>query len=102
MKHRLFRRQYPIAHTLRARVTEVVQRWLQAGKIKLAPVGCQYNNPLTVAPKRDDQGQLTGIRVCLDIRALNAALVVVDRFQLPYIRDALEGFAGSTIFGEFD
>ena len=45
---------------------------------------------------------MTGIRVCLDTRALNAALIVQDRFQLPYIRDALEQFGGKSILGEFD
>jgi hypothetical protein len=99
---KLFRKQYPVAETLKPRVTEVIQRWHESGKICLAPPGCQYNNPLTVAPKKDDAGQLTGIRVCLDTRALNAALVVHDRFQLPYIRDTLEQFGGNTIFGEFD
>jgi hypothetical protein len=101
-KGKLFRKQYPIAHALRHRVTEVVDRWFASGKIELAPVGCEYNNPLTVAPKRDEQGGMTGIRVCLDTRMLNAALMQQDRFQLPYIRDALELFAGNTIFGEFD
>ncbi len=102
MKHKLFRKQYPIAQALRPRVSEVVLRWLRAGKIKRAPVGCQYNNPLTVAPKRDDQGTMTGIRVCLDVRVLNEALLSHDRFQLPYIREALEQLAGCTLFGELD
>ena len=101
-EHTLYRKQYKVPHTLHQPVTDCVNRWLAEGKIKQAPPGCEYNNPLTVAPKRDDQGNMTGTRICLDTRALNAALRKQDRFQLPHIRDALEQLGGNTIFGEFD
>ena len=55
-----------------------------------------------VLPRRTMQGQLTAVRVCLDTRQLNAALLSQDHFQLPYIRDAIEQFSGCSIFGEFD
>ena len=38
----------------------------------------------------------------LDVRLLNKALVVDDKFQIPHIREALESFAGNVIFSEFD
>ena len=37
-----------------------------------------------------------------DVRALNAAILIQDHFQLPYIRDILDSFAGNSIFGELD
>ena len=101
-KTKLFRKQYPIAHTLWSRAEEVLQRWLDTGKIEPAPSGCVYNSPITIAPKRDDAGGMTGIGVCLDTRAINDALISGDKFQLPYIREALENFAGNSIFGELD
>ena len=79
-----------------------ITRWLEAGKITRAPSGCPYNNPLTVAPKKDEHGQLTGFRVCLDVRKLNAALIDNDRFEIPLIRSVLDSLQGCTIFGEFD
>ena len=45
---------------------------------------------------------MTGIRVCIDPRPLNAALLSNDRFPLPLIRDTLEVFGGCVLFGEFD
>ena len=63
--------------------------------------GCPYNNPLTVAPKKDDQGQLTGFRVCLDVRRLNLAIIEPE-FQIPIIREVLNNLQGCTIFAEFD
>jgi hypothetical protein len=100
--HLLYRRQYPIAHQLWSLADKVILRWLDTGKITHAPVGCPYNLPLTIAPKKDDSGGLTGIRVCLDTRVLNSILVNTDRFQIPNIRDTLEMFANCELFGEFD
>lgn len=101
-KHKLYRKQYPLPQSAESYVTEQVEKWFNAGRIVKAPPGCQYNNPLTVAAKKDDQGNFAGIRVCLDVRALNAALLNNDRFLLPFIRGVLEMFGGNTIFGEFD
>ena len=102
LKHKLFRRQYPIAQALHEPTTAVIDRWFDTGKICYAPPGCEFNNPLTIAPKKDENGKMTGIRVCLDVRALNTALTNDDKFPIPYIRTALESFAGSSIFGELD
>lgn len=102
LKHKLYRRQYKIAAALMPLANEVIERWLQEGKIELAPAGCEFNNPLTIAPKKDDSGTMTGIRVCLDTRALNNALVMGDKFEIPNIKDVLESFAGNKIFGEVD
>ena len=99
---RLWRRQYPIAETLRDAATVIIDRWFSEGKIVLAPPGCPYNNPITVAPKKDEHGKLTGARPCLDTRALNQVLISNDRFLIPHIRSLLDSFAGNSIFSEFD
>jgi hypothetical protein len=101
-KHLLFRRQYPIPQTLWSLANEVIKRWYDTGKTVLAPVGCEFNLPLTIAPKKDDNGQLTGIRVCLDTRILNAILLSTDKFLIPQIRDTIAMFANCSLFGEFD
>ena len=101
-KHLLFRRQYPIPQTLWALANDVILRWFNTGKTMLAPVGCEFNLPLTIAPKKDDNGQLTGIRVCLDTRILNSILVSTDKFLIPQIRDTIAMFAHCDLFGEFD
>jgi transposase InsO family protein len=98
----LYTKQYPIAQGLREPADLVIKRWFDTGKICLAPPGCKYNNPLTIAPKKDENGVWTGIRVCLDVRRLNKALIVSDKFPIPNIRNVLESFGGNSIFGEFD
>jgi hypothetical protein len=98
----LYARQYPLSQRAIEAARPVVARWLETGKIVRAPVGCPWNNPLLVVPKKDDTGQLTGFRVCLDVRKLNTALVDNDHFEIPLIRNVLDSLQGCTIFGEFD
>ncbi len=100
--NRLYSKQYPLSQAAINAADPVIKRWLDTGKIMLAPAGCQYNNPLTVAPKKDEHGQLTGFRVCLDVRKLNLAIIESDRFHIPLIRDVLNNLQGCCIFGEFD
>jgi transposase InsO family protein len=100
--HTLNTRQYPIPVALLPVVKEVINRWLLTGKIKKAPVSCPYNNPLLVVPKKDENGQWTGIRVCLDVRKVNAALLEGDAFPMPKIDEAFNHYVKCSIFGEFD
>ena len=100
--NRLHQVQYKLAHALLEPAGMVIDRWLSEGKIKLAPVDCPYNTPVMVAPKKDEHGTMTGIRVCLDLRRLNKAVRNPDQFQIPHIRSALDLLSGCSIFGEFD
>ena len=102
-QRRVFRAQYSLARSLYVAIDDVIQRWLQQGKItRDVPRGTIYNSPLLAAPKKDEHGKLTGVRVCIDVRLLNQYLVENDRFALPRIPDLLSAFAGKSIFGEFD
>ena len=99
---KLYQSQYKIAQALHEAATPDIERWFKTGKTTLAPPGCKHNNPITVAPKKDKYGNWTRVRVCLDTRNLNRVLRNGDNFQLPYIRAALDRFAGCVIFGQFD
>ncbi|KAH9250385.1 hypothetical protein BASA81_011792 [Batrachochytrium salamandrivorans] len=74
---------------------------VQTGKVTDAPIGCQYNNPLLVVPKKDLEGKLSKVRVCIDPRQLNKQLQA-DRFPLPLIKDIFSFFANSKIFSTID
>ena len=99
---KIVRPQYKIAHALRDAVTETVNRWLKEGKIERAPNGCRFNSPLLAVPKKDENGKMSKVRVCLDVRAVNQHLIEDDKFQLPSISEGLATFAGGKLFGEFD
>lgn len=99
---KIYRKQYAVAHALRPAVTEILNRWKQNGKIVPATKNCRYNSPLLAVAKKDDNGRMTGIRVCADVRLLNKYLQEDDKFQLPYIPEMLSAFAGAVLFGEYD
>ena len=99
---KLFRRQYRIPLALIPLVQKVIDRWAKEHRIEPCPVRTVINNPLLVAPKKDENGQLTGIRVCIDPRLVNKYMKEDDKFEIPRISDLLTAFAGKTIFGEFD
>ena len=99
---KIVRPQYKIAYALRESVTDTVNRWLREGKIERAPKGCRFNSPLLAVPKKDENGKMSKVRVCLDVRAVNQFLVEDDKFQLPSISEGLAAFAGGKLFGEFD
>ncbi|KAH9252112.1 hypothetical protein BASA81_009961 [Batrachochytrium salamandrivorans] len=48
----VYRRQYPIPSNVHDQVKEQIEEWVQTGKVTDAPIGCQYNNPLLVIPKK--------------------------------------------------
>ena len=98
----LYRRQYPFAATLHEAVSNIIARWLQQGRITRAPTNCRFNSPLLPVPKKDDNGRMTGVRLCIDVRQLNRFLQEEDKFQIPYIPSILQSFAGNRLFGEFD
>lgn len=102
-EHRhIYKSQYPVAASMRESVTDILRRWQQMGRITRAPANCPFNSPLLPVPKKDEQGRMTGVRLCIDVRNLNKHLEQNDRFLLPHIPDVLSTFAGNTLFGEYD
>jgi transposase InsO family protein len=99
---KLFKKQYPMAESLKPAVKEILMRWLSTGKIKKLTQLCRFNSPLLAVPKKDEHGKMTGVRLCIDIRTLNQHLQEDDKFQLPHIPEVLAQFAGGSLFGEVD
>ena len=62
------KRQYKIAHNLLIQIQERIDQWLQTGTISSAPIDSEWNSPLVAAPKKDEQGLYTKLRLCLDTR----------------------------------
>ena len=79
-----FIRQYKVPQVLTAHVDEWLEKMLASGVVGPAPVGCQWNSPIVVVKKKDAQGNLTGVRICIDPRPLNKMLKD-DNHPLPLI-----------------
>jgi len=83
-------------------VNAIVQKWLDNGVIVEAPKGNPYNNSLTLAARRNLEGEVLKYRVCLDPRTLNRQLVDIDNFPIPIINEVLEKAAGHKYFTTID
>lgn len=98
-----YKSQYPIADMLKPKVQETVEKWLSEGIITEVPsnVDNKWNSPLTMAPKKDLQGNYTDKRPCLDPRHINK-LLKEDRFPLPKISDIFKDLQGANVFTTLD
>ena len=78
--------QYPIVQGLMEKVNNQVEEWKLNKWISPAPHDCQWNLPLIAASKAaPDGGPSEDIQLCLDGRAINAAIVDVPDSNLPGI-----------------
>ncbi|SAL96045.1 hypothetical protein, partial, partial [Absidia glauca] len=94
-------RQYPIALTLQPLVDEAVATWKADGTIVDAPIDTTWNSPITLAPKKDEHGKVTGHRPCLDPRHINKHLKD-DVYPLPLIKEIFESMHGAAVFTTLD
>ena len=91
--------QYPIAESHKEAVRAQIRKWHDKGKIRTS--NSLWNLPLTTADKKDKNGNITGVRVCLDPRSINQKLVP-DSFAIPDIKGIYNSFRGCRYFGEID
>ncbi len=87
-------RQYRLTPKEQAELDEQVLKMIEKGWIR--PSTSAWGAPVLFAPKSDG-----GLRMCVDYRMLNAA-TIRNAFPLPHIQDALDGFAGATVFSTLD
>ena len=100
--HSLYTRQYKQPAALIPLVTKILSAWFDKGKIEQAAQGCPFNNPLLVAPKKDANGQLVAIRVCIDPRPLNKVSTGTDTFFLPLMDDLTGAIASKNFYSDVD
>lgn len=97
----LFRRPRRYAEKQSTIFDEAVEKWLSDDVITLAPVGNVHNNTLTLAAKKDEDGNKTLWRVCLDPRPLNKH-IPDDNFPIPLVNDIISRLAGNSIYTTID
>ena len=79
---------------------EAVASWLENGTI-IPATSTPWNHPITFAPKKDNDGNKTGFRPCLDPRNLNK-LLPSDNQPIPLIQGIFSDIGGSDIFSTLD
>ena len=87
-------RGYRLTPKERAELVEQIKKMIAKGWIR--PSSSSWGAPVLFAPKSDG-----GLRMCIDYRMLNAS-TVRNAYPLPNIQDALDGFAGASVFSTLD
>ena len=78
-----------IPRSLYTPISKRVEDWEKLGIIKKAPPGCRWNFPLLAAPKKDEFGKYTDVRVCVDYRPLNNVLED-DIYSIPLVTELIQ------------
>ncbi|OBQ31931.1 MAG: hypothetical protein AN485_22840, partial [Anabaena sp. MDT14b] len=82
-------------------VTAQVTEWLNDGVIERCRVASPWNSALVVVPKKDHNGVVTGMRVCIDPRHIND-LTPDDQHPLPHIMEYLDDASGAAVMSKLD
>jgi transposase InsO family protein len=92
----------PIPERETEKVREQIKQWLADGVIVPTKKQVPHLNQLTLAARRDLEGNILKTRLCLDPRNLNSHLIGCDNFELPNITKILEKAAGHKYFSTID
>ena len=98
----LFMKQYPVALQLIRPATKILSRWYQDLKIELGKQGSPINCAIRLAPKKDEFNQPRNVRLCLDMRIINAFAEKLVNFVIPRVEDAIRMMGGAMIFSDLD
>ena len=93
--------QYAVPRHLEDKVSERVSEWVTKGWVEAAPKGNPWSFPLMAAAKKDAEGGMTAMRLCVDLRRLNA-LVKNENYPIPRMGELLMKHDGQRYFASFD
>ncbi|KAG1119078.1 hypothetical protein G6F42_013051 [Rhizopus arrhizus] len=94
-----FVRQYPLAINANAEIKIQLEEWLKDGIVERAKPNPTFHSPLLAVPKRDPlTGKTSKLRICCDLRRINAAISDKDcheNFAVPKIDEIFSKVAGN-------
>lgn len=93
-----FVRQYPLAVNADAEIKIQLEQWLKDGIVERTKPDPTFHSPLLAVPKRDPlTGKTTKLRICCDLRRINAAISDKDcheNYAVPKIDEIFSKVAG--------
>ncbi|CEP09775.1 hypothetical protein [Parasitella parasitica] len=93
-----FVRQYPLPVNADAEIKVQLEQWLKDGIVERTKPDSTFHSPLLAVPKRDPlTGKTTKLRICCDLRRINAAISDKDcheNYAVPKIDEIFKRVAG--------
>ena len=99
-----FRASYPPSRAMAGKAREIIDEWLENGKIERCTEPTPFNSAITYTAKRNSEGVVTGVRACYDARALNSCLdpAEMDRYPMPTVDEVKSWAEGGTYYATLD
>jgi len=85
-------RQYPLAINSHVEIDRQIKEWLQNKIVERCKPSSVFHSPLITVKKKDENNQLTKLRVCCDLRRINAAIDenYHENYAVPKIHEIFE------------
>lgn len=98
-----YRRQYPIPLRFQHFVDDQITKWIDKGILIPATPGSGWNNPITLAPKKDANGMVDPNlrRTCLDPDVINKR-TLPKKYPTPTIQEIISRMANKKVFSSVD
>ena len=90
---------YRIPHSLKEKFKGELDEMLQLDIVKKS--NSEWASPVVIVPKKDADGNQTGIRVCIDYRKVNA-VTRFDAYPLPRMEDLIENLTSAKFITKLD
>jgi hypothetical protein len=95
----IFKQQYRLSHAKNKILQEQMEEWRAVGFIR--PSTSEWAAPVTMPPKKDENGNRTLKRPRVNSQALNSK-TPTDRYPLPSPEDIFDALSDSTVFTTLD
>jgi hypothetical protein len=95
----IFKQQYKLSQAEKEILQEQIEERKAVGLIRTST--SEWAAPVTMPPKKDENGNWTLKRPCVDYRALNSK-TPTDHYPLPTPKDIFDALADSTVFTTLD
>jgi transposase InsO family protein len=85
-------RQYPLPVHAKAEIEKQLKDWLDNGIVEKAKPSSRFHSPLLAVPKKDENDKLTKLRICCDLRKINASISedLQENFAVPKITEIFD------------
>ena len=100
-----FVRQYPLPVNAHNEIKDQLKEWLENGIVKKTIPSSVYHSPLLCVPKKDLNGKPTKLRICCDLRKINAAISsnYHENYAVPKISEIFDRVsANASIISKID
>jgi transposase InsO family protein len=85
-------RQYPLPVHAKAEIEKQLKEWLDNGIVEKSKPSARFHSPLLAVPKKDENDKLTKLRICCDLRKINASISedLQENFAVPKITEIFD------------